>query len=110
MRSYCCKITIMVLILVSANNCFAAAPCMPVLLKCEYSVNPLGIDVSNPRLSWLIQDERRGAVQTAYQVMVGSDSSALLQGNTDAWNSGKIASDKTNSIQYNGSALVSRKK
>ena len=27
----------------------------PVGLQCEYSVNPLGIDVSKPRLSWRLE-------------------------------------------------------
>ena len=109
MKCYCHKLAAMVLVFISATNCFGS-PCLPVLLKCEYIVHPLGIDVTNPRLSWQIQDERRGAVQTAYQVLVGTDSTALLAGKADAWNSGKIASDKTNNIQYNGTALASRQK
>ncbi|MCX6964504.1 MAG: hypothetical protein NTW41_04040, partial [Verrucomicrobia bacterium] len=44
-------------------------------LRCEYRENPLGIDVENPRLSWIIEErsqrpEVRGQKQTAYQVLV----------------------------------------
>lgn len=40
--------------------------------RCEYRVDPLGIDVTQPRLYWEMQDPRRGAKQTAYQVLVDS--------------------------------------
>jgi hypothetical protein len=42
----------------------------PTQLRCEYETNPLGIDVSNPRLSWKLQDTRRGAAQSAYRICV----------------------------------------
>lgn len=77
-------------------------------LRCEYRVNPLGIDVLRPRLSWVIQDERWGAAQTAYQILVAS-SPALLQSNTsDLWDSGKVESSEMNQIEYRGKPLVSR--
>ncbi len=40
-------------------------------LKCEYRVNPLGLDTPRPRLSWLLESSQRGDRQTAYQVLVG---------------------------------------
>ncbi len=49
--------------------------------RCEYLVNPLGIDVGKPRLSWVIEDLKsatRGEKQTAYQILVAS-SEALLK-------------------------------
>ena len=36
-------------------------------LRCEYTTNPLGIDVQNPRLSWQIVAERRNVTQAADQ-------------------------------------------
>ncbi|MHC4256630.1 MAG: glycoside hydrolase family 78 protein, partial [Planctomycetota bacterium] len=41
-------------------------------LKCEYRTNPLGIDVKNPRLSWIPQSNVRGQRQTAYHLIVAS--------------------------------------
>ena len=101
---------IFLLTVLQQNIAFAQSPCKPVSLKCEYTVNPIGIDALKPRLSWRLQDERRGAAQTAWQILVATDSLQLLRGKADAWNSGKIYSDKTNNIQYKGSALQSRKK
>ena len=39
-------------------------------LRVEYMTNPVGIDSPNPRFSWQLQDDRRGTVQTSYQVQV----------------------------------------
>src|SRR5882757_6204659 len=43
-------------------------------LQCEYLFNPLGIDSRHPRLSWKLDDQRQGARQTAYQLLVSTDS------------------------------------
>jgi hypothetical protein len=34
-------------------------------LKFEYRINPVGIDVANPRLSWKIESVERGVIQSA---------------------------------------------
>ena len=59
-------------------------------LRAEYQQNPVGIDVRAPRLSWGIQAERRGTVQSAYQIRVATDSSSLAR--SPLWDSGKIPS------------------
>jgi alpha-L-rhamnosidase len=91
-----------------SNVLFAESKCIPTFLRCEYLVNPIGIDVSQPRLSWILQDDRRGASQTAYQIMVATDSLSLIQGKPDCWNSGKIKSSKTIAISYAGKTLQAR--
>ena len=40
--------------------------------RCEYQVNPLGIDEAHPRLSWALASDQRGQKQMAYQVLVAS--------------------------------------
>jgi len=55
--------------------------CRPVYLKCEYLDNPLGIDEAHPRLSWKLMDGRRGARQTAYEVVLGTDPMEVVRGN-----------------------------
>ena len=42
------------------------------ILTCEYRNNPPGIDVPQPHLSWQMQSDRRGARQTAYQLLVAA--------------------------------------
>ena len=46
-------------------------------LTCEYRTNPLGIDVTVPRLSWQMQSDRRGARQVAYRLRAASDPQRL---------------------------------
>jgi alpha-L-rhamnosidase len=77
-------------------------------LRCEYLVNPLGLDVAKPRLSWILTSTQRGESQTAYQVLVASTKELLDKGQGDLWDSGKVASDQTTFIEYGGSALTSR--
>ena len=76
----------------------------PVKLKCEHLVCPLGVDASNPRLSWQFDDPRMGSKQSAYQLVVGTDSAALTKGIGYLWNTNKIQSDST-LITYLGPKL-----
>lgn len=78
---------------------------VPEKLQCEHLENPLGIDVPNPRLSWQLQDGRQGAAQTAYQVVVGTDSLAVSQGKGNLWQTGKTQSDSM-LVTYLGQKLL----
>jgi alpha-L-rhamnosidase len=77
-------------------------------LKCEYLVSPQGVDVTNPRLSWVLESTERGAVQTAYQILVSGSEDALAHDKGDLWDSGKIESDQSTHVVYAGSPLTSR--
>jgi alpha-L-rhamnosidase len=76
-------------------------------LRCEYRVNPLGIDVTNPRLSWIIKSQQRGQVQTAYQIMVADCPKRIEQDKGSLWDSGKVKGNQTNQVEYRGKALQS---
>ncbi|WP_394675654.1 family 78 glycoside hydrolase catalytic domain [uncultured Sphingobacterium sp.] len=89
-----------------ASNTYAQPKnnCSAVQLTCEHLVNPLGIDAIHPRLSWRLQDQRKGAVQQAYQILLGQDSLALLKETKDSWDSGKQFSSAM-LVPYNGAQL-----
>ncbi len=76
-------------------------------LRCEYAPNPLGIAVARPRLSWKLQADRRGARQTAYQILVATSLDALRADRADLWDSGKVASDQSLHVEYAGTPLGS---
>jgi len=76
-------------------------------LRCEYRVDPLGVDVEQPRLSWLVESAERGQKQTAYQVLVATSLTNLQADRGDLWDSGKVASDETTCIVYQGKPLTS---
>ena len=44
-----------------------------VKMRTENRVNPLGIGTSTPRFSWQITSDRKGVVQTSYQILVRSE-------------------------------------
>lgn len=71
-----------------------------VRLRTEYLRNPLGIDLSSPRLFWNCED---GTVQTAYQVITTTTDGKEL------WNSGKVESSQMAGIPFRGK-LISRQK
>lgn len=77
-------------------------------LRCEYLRDPLGIDAGHPRLSWVLTSDQRGEKQTAYQVLVASSVELLNADKGDVWDSGKVKSDETTQIAYQGRALGSR--
>jgi alpha-L-rhamnosidase len=76
-------------------------------LRCEYALNPMGVDVRAPRLFWKLKSDVGGARQTAYQIVVGSSRDALARDQGDLWDSGRVASDETTHIPYAGKPLTS---
>ncbi|MDQ1088802.1 alpha-L-rhamnosidase [Siphonobacter sp. SORGH_AS_1065] len=74
----------------------------PTKLQSEYLTNPLGIDTPQPRLTWQLQDTRKGARQTAYQIFVSTDSAQVQKG--EVWKTAKVAFVR-NLVTYEGSAL-----
>lgn len=73
-------------------------------LRSEHLENPIGIDQPNPRLSWKMNDQRQGAEQSAYRILVGTDSLALVANSGNAWDTGKVPSDRQ-LVSYNGRSL-----
>jgi alpha-L-rhamnosidase len=80
----------------------------PQDLRCEYLVNPLGIGVAEPRLSWTLESGQRGQIQTAYRILVASSPKLLDKETGDLWDSGKVLSDRSNQIAYAGRPLESQ--
>lgn len=76
----------------------------PSALKTEYLVNPIGLDNPAPRFTWQMADSRTGAKQTAFRLMVSTDSTALAQGKTGLWNTGWLQ-QSTQLKSYSGPLL-----
>jgi alpha-L-rhamnosidase len=80
-------------------------------LRCEYQVNPLAIDASRPGLSWKLKagdgKPERGLKQTAYQILVASTPEILAKDQGDLWDSGRVASDRSVHVEYQGKPLSS---
>lgn len=76
-------------------------------LRCENLVNPIGLDVNAPRLSWQLLADHRNVVQTAYEIRVGTEASGVAKGKALLWSSGKVASDQSVFVTYGGGPLRS---
>ncbi len=80
-------------------------------LRCEYLDNPLGIDVTRPRLSWILvaaNPEERGKSQSAYRVLASSSRANLDADVGDLWDTGKVMSGQSIQLHYGGRPLDSR--
>ena len=76
-------------------------------LRCENLLNPKGIDIVNPRLSWKLTSDSRGIMQKSYHVLVASSLDKLQQNQGDIWDS-NVKSDKSIFIPFEGKQLISR--
>ncbi|MBT3273794.1 MAG: family 78 glycoside hydrolase catalytic domain [Spirochaetales bacterium] len=76
-------------------------------LFCEYAANPIGLDVPEPRFSWVLQSDRRGEMQTAYQILVAGSLANLERGIGDKWDSAKVSSSRSANVVYQGETLSS---
>lgn len=76
-------------------------------LRCEYKVNPAGIQTIQPHLKWEIESGKKDVLQTAYRVIVSDNLSGLQKGTGDTWDSRKVVSAQSIQIPYAGSRLNS---
>ncbi len=87
---------------------YAATPDLRATnLRCEYLVDPVGVDAQQPRLSWIVESPARGQEQSAYRIVVASSPAVLRQNRGDLWDTGKVASHETAQIAYAGKPLAS---
>lgn len=83
----------------------------PIFLRCEYLINPIGIDIKKPRLYWQLEasKDKYGIKQSAYQIEA-AESLEELNSEKLIWNSGRIESDECIHIVYGGKELKSRER
>ncbi len=99
-----------VLVASNAHSEIGQAPLKLKQLKTEYKVNPLGIDVKKPRLSWQIDGDGRGIMQSAYHIRVGRSESDVKAGRSLVWDSGRVTSGESIHREYQGPVLQSRQR
>lgn len=58
------------------------------------------ITSKKPEFGWIVQSEKDSTMQSAYQIVVASDSQNIAQNNGDIWNSGKVNSQKSVNVRY----------
>ena len=94
-----------------ASTCTApAASSRPFGLTTEWRVNPCGVDVPAPRLSWKQgQGLGKGAkdvTTVAWRVLAASSRAALDADKGDLWDSGKMAGAQSVGVPWAGAPLA----
>lgn len=79
-------------------------------VRTEMYVNPEGVSSLHPRFSWKLTSNKTDVVQTAYQIEVASSEKDLKEGTSLVWSSGKVQSDKSILVSYDGPDLKSGQK
>lgn len=87
---------------------FAAAGCAKTTeiknLRCEYAAQPVDVDESSPRFTWMYggKDFR----QSAFEIAVATDPALLKSDEADVWRSGRIETTRP-FAEFAGKPLVS---
>ena len=77
---------------------------VPHDLTTECRVDPVGMDVAKPRLSWKLPDGGgRNVAQVAYRIRVATSLDCLAE--PDVWDSGEVASPQSVNVEYAGPPL-----
>ena len=76
-------------------------------LTVEHLTNPIGLDVPQPKLGWLLSSTQRNVMQTAYEIQVADN--AAMKGKL-LWQTGKVLSDASINIAYDGEKMQSGKR
>jgi alpha-L-rhamnosidase len=79
-------------------------------LKCEYKTNPLGLDVTRPRLFWQLRASRRKTVQSRYRIRAAGSVEDLSSEQDLLWDSGEVKSDRSVQVVYGGPPPRSRQR
>jgi alpha-L-rhamnosidase len=95
------------LVVVSIALNVSGEPSAPAGLLVNGVSSPLAIDRDATRLTWRSVDTGRGESQIAYQILVASSIEYLTTGKADYWDSGKVDSSKSASVEYAGRTLPS---
>lgn len=94
---------------VHANTSSGSVPTgkaiVPAALRCDYRVNPLGIENMNPQFSWKINLLESNWQQAAYQIIVSTSLKNLKLKSCDVWNSGVIEEAESVCLPYEGPEL-----
>ncbi len=84
----------------------SARPGAPQALRVDGLPAPIGLASDDVFFAWQVADARRGAVQSAYRIVVTGPATATGRGPL-LWDSGKVASGAQAFVPYGGTRLAS---
>ncbi len=83
----------------------SAASAHVTRLQCEYTTQPIAVEATAPRLSWNTEFAGTNWKQSAYQILVATTQDLLKKDEGNCWDSGKITSDRSIQVVYQGKPL-----
>jgi alpha-L-rhamnosidase len=98
------------LVMIGSSVVFGDEGLRIVGCRCEYKIDPLGIDTARPRLSWRIESADRSVAQSAYEIRCANNVDGLSSGADLLWDSGRVESDQSIHVVYGDPDLVSRQR
>ena len=110
MKKFITTLFLLTLILLNAcgeNRNYKA----PSGLMCELLRNPSQAVITDPKpeFGWIVNDKRRGALQTARQIIVASSEELIKKNKGDMWNSEKVRFGQSINVEYKGKPLTAYK-
>ena len=105
------KYTTFLFLSVVSLSCFAQNNA-PSGLLCDLLPHPELATITNskPDFGWIVNASVKDDYQTAYQIQVATSATHLQTGDPDLWDSGKIKSNQSINVRYNGKALQAHQK
>jgi alpha-L-rhamnosidase len=79
----------------------------PVHLRINALENPFSLDSEHPAFSWRSDAKTPNWIQSAYEIVVATDTQHLRAGKADVWDSGRVTSSESVDISYTGVPLRS---
>ncbi len=102
-----CMLTIIVM--VQMNTVQAESIVTVSNLRCDHRFDPIGIESSQPMLSWQLDANENNQAQTAFRILVSDEPEKLRKNQGNCWDSGKIVSDQSILVPYRGITLQTGK-
>src|SRR5689334_3642136 len=75
-------------------------------LRCEYLVDPIGIETPNPRFSWELEATYQNVLQSYYRILVANDPVILQKNEGNIWDTKKVRASQSIQLQYKGEKLL----
>jgi alpha-L-rhamnosidase len=80
-------------------------------LRCEYQINPRGVEKNQPFLSWEINSfKKRNVTQSSFRIILVESDKIPSKKPIFFWDSGVIYSSQSVNVKYSGKPLQSAKK
>lgn len=103
-------INIFLIVLFSFWSCKKESNLIIEHLTCNFKEQPVGIDSPAPLLGWQIKSTDKNIMQSAFHIIVAENQEDIKNYIGTTWDSGKLDSEQSINIQYNGKELESGKR